>query len=794
MNAGMRFDQVMASAITRYRLTVIGRVQGVGFRPAVHRLATAMGLAGFVRNDGHGVTIEVEGTGAETFAARLTVSLPPLARIERLMQEPVSPLGLSGFAILESARDGTGARLSPDVATCPACLAEMRDPANRRFGHAFIACTDCGPRFSMTRRLPYDRATTTMGVFPLCARCDDEYRDPASRRFHAEPVCCPDCGPRLSHTIAEIVAVLKAGGIVALKGIGGYHLACDATNETAVATLRARKKREAKPFAVMVPDVDMARQLAMVSDDEARLMEGADRPIVLVDRASTFPLPDPPPQAGKGVERAAQTEEFSEQGLPIPSPACGGGSPERSGGRGGGTRRLAPAVAMGLPTLGLFLPSTPLQHVIFDHGAPPALVMTSANISGDPIVIDETEAAAKLAGIADLIVSHDREIRVRADDGVVRLVAGTPTFIRRSRGQAPEPVRLPRALPPVAAVGAFLKTTVAVADGDLATLSAHIGDLDTPAAISAHESALRHLLDLTRIAPRAVAHDLHPDFPSTRLAERLGLPTLAVQHHHAHALAVAAEHGLTGPFLALVLDGVGHGTDGTPWGGELLRVDGLSWQRIGHLKPLPLPGGDRAAREPWRIAAALLARFGRTDEIARRFAGEDQAANLARNIDRLPMTMTTSAGRLFDAAAALCGIATRNRFEAEAAMRLEAAVTAPCVLDHGWSIDGGVLDLDPLMRALTDGSDPQASANLFHGTLAECLMAWARAAAAAQDLSTLVLAGGCFVNRPLTEQILAGAKQAGLRVLAARAVPPGDGGLALGQAFAAGLAVECATI
>jgi hydrogenase maturation protein HypF len=756
MTAHPRAPLPFADALTRRRLVVTGRVQGVGFRPQVHRLATGLGLSGFVRNDGHGVTIEVEGAAAHRFADHLRAHLPPLARIDTLTDSAVAAEGrAAGFVIRDSEGDGTGARLAPDVAVCEACLSEMRDPANRRFGHAFIACTDCGPRFSMTKRLPYDRATTTMGDFPMCAACAREYADPASRRFHAEPICCPDCGPRLSHPLDEIVAALRAGRIVAIKGLGGYHLACDATKEDAVAALRLRKRREAKPFAVMVADVAAAGRLACVTPAEATLLRGADRPIVLLDQpvASRLPL---------------------------------------RGGRDGCD--LAPSVTMGLPTLGLFLPVTPLHALLFDRGGFGALVMTSANVAGDPIVIDDEEARAKLSDLADLVVSHDRVIRVRADDGVARVVAGVPTFIRRSRGQAPEPLHLARQLPPVIGIGAHLKATVAVIDRDQATLSAHVGDLDSTAAIAAHEQALRHLLDLTRIRPVAVGHDLHPDFPSTRFAQTLGLPLLAVQHHHAHALAVMAEHHLTRPVIALVLDGVGYGPGGEVWGGELLRVDGLAWQRLGHLAPLPLPGGDRAAREPWRIAAALLARFGRADEIATRFADQPQAATMARNIGRLPPAFTTSAGRLFDAAAALTGLAPVNRFEAEAAMRLEAAATEP-VADLGlYSIENGILDLDPLMRSLADGTDPVMGANLFHGTFAAGLAELVITAAAAEGLSDVVLAGGCLANRPLTAQMQRLLDGAGLSVWRACQLPPGDGAVALGQAFAAGLAVECGAV
>ncbi len=650
------------ATIGRLKLTVRGRVQGVGFRPTVHRVASRLGLVGHVRNGAEGVLIEIEGERPEAFERALRLALPPLARLDSILSERLRPLRReAGFVIRESV-DGEGASAIPaDAAICRACLAEMFDPSDRRWRHAFIACTDCGPRFTMTKGLPYDRPRTTMGRFPLCERCEVEYEDPADRRFHAEAIACPHCGPKLSADIADIAADLKAGRIVALKGLGGYHLACDARNEAAVAALRARKKRDGKPFAVMVAGLGGARALAELAPRHEAALTRHERPIVIA-----------PGKAGSG---------------------------------------LANGVTQGLPTIGLFLPATPLQALIFHElaGRPAglawmeaceaALVMTSANLSGEPIVADDDEARAALAGIADRIVSHDREILVRCDDSVLAFTGAAPALIRRARGYAPDPVALKRSLPSALGLGAHLKTTVAVIERDRAVLSAHIGDLDSPAGIAAHQEATRHLIGLTRAKPRIVAHDLHPDLATTRLAAAFGLPAHAVQHHHAHALAVAAEHGVERGFLGLILDGVGYGPGGAIWGGELLAVDGPRSERVGHLSELALPGGDVAAREPWRVAAGVLAALGRSDEIPVRFPDQPQAAALAANLARMASPMTSSAGRLFDAAAALLGVAARNRFEGEAAMRLEALVRRPRHEDGLWRIEDGRLDLSPCSPA-----------------------------------------------------------------------------------------------
>jgi len=743
-----------AVAARRLRLRVRGLVQGVGFRPHVWRLAMRDDLTGFALNDQDGVLIEVQGA-VDTFASDLVALAPPLARIDSVETEPW-PLvaGECDFVIRESEQRGPArTAVTPDVAICPACLDELFDPAGRRYLYPFITCTHCGPRFTVTRRLPYDRATTSLAEFPLCAACAAEYADPADRRFHAETTCCPACGPQLDTPLAAIAARIRAGEIVALKGIGGFHLVCDARRDAGVARLRARKRRDGKPFAVMVTNLASARRFAAVDDDSARLIEGRERPIVIV--------------------------------------------PARA------ERPLAPGVSNGLPSVGLFLPYAPLHWLVIWEllGRPAgrdwiatandlALVATSANVAGEPIVIDGTDARHRLAGIADAIADHDRAIVTRADDSVLRVIDGAPSFVRRARGFTPTPIRLARDVPSVVAVGAQLKATVTVTRGREAFVSQHVGDLDTPAAARFLEEMLHHMLSILDVEPAAVACDLHPDFASSRLAQRLGPPVIAVQHHHAHVAALAAEHCLDGPLLGLSLDGFGLGSDGGAWGGELLWVDGDTFDRLGHLTPLPAPGGDRAAREPWRMAAAALHALGLGGEIERRFADEPLARPvrdmLARGVASEP---TSSAGRLFDAAAGLLGVSRRQSFEGEAAMRLEGLVRETSVLADGWRIDGGVLDFRPLLGRLADGIDPAAGAGLLHGTLIAGLIEWVAAAAAARNPPAVALSGGCFLNKVLTEGIAAGLAARGIAPLVARAVPPNDGGVSLGQACVAAAAL-----
>jgi len=746
-------------AVTRLRVRIRGQVQGVGFRPFVHGLAHRFGLTGWVLNDGEGVLAEVQGemqgNALDVFLAALNAEAPPLARIDAVESTPIPSLaGEAGFAIRASQAGSVTTGVGPDAAVCPACLAELFDPRDRRYRYPFLNCTHCGPRFTITRRLPYDRPQTSMAGFPLCPDCAAEYADPTNRRFHAQPTACPACGPALSHPIAAILAALSAGKIVAIKGLGGFHLACNAFDAEAVARLRARKQRNGKPFALMVANAASAERFAEVSADERTLLEGIARPVVLLRRGS--PL----------------------------------------------TPTLAPDIAPDLAWLGVMLPYTPIHHLLFHEaaGRPEGtawldqpqdltLVMTSANPGGEPLAIGNAEAHRRLEGIADLIVDHDRDILVRADDSVVRMVAGAPAFLRRGRGHVPVPIRLLRAVPPVLAVGGHLKATVCLTRGDEAFLSQHIGDLDNAATLNFLEETVAHLRRILDVEPVAVAHDLHPDFQSTRFAESLGLPTMPVQHHHAHIAAVLAEHGVDGPSLGLALDGFGLGADGGSWGGEMLLVDGPRFERLGHLAPLAQPGGDAAARQPWRMAAAALARMGRAAEIGPRLGAHGPAEGVRRMIEAgFNAPPTSSCGRWFDAACGLLGVRAVAGFEGEAPMALESLVRTPTVLEGGWRIADGVLDLTPLLESLLQ-INAQDGADRFHGTLAVALVDWAMPELAARGFDRIALSGGCLMNAVLAEGLTAGFRRRGITALLPRRAPANDGGLSLGQAWVAALTV-----
>ena len=731
------------------RIRVRGRVQGVGFRPFVYALARELGLTGTVCNDAEGVLIEVFGARAGELPVLLRGRAPPLSRIDAVeLQGAAAGPAPAGFRIVETLAAGpVRTDIGPDTATCEACLVELFDPHDRRYLHPFITCTHCGPRLTITAGLPYDRPRTAMADFPLCPQCAHDYADPADRRFHAETTCCPDCGPRLSMAPAAILDLLAGGAIVAIKGIGGYHLACDARNEAAVARLRARKQRESRPLAVMVANLASARLVAAFDVQEERLLAGRERPIVVLDAL-----------AGNGI---------------------------------------APSVSQELPTLGLMLPYTPIHHLLFHAAAglpadpawrqrawPTALVMTSANPHGEPLVHTDPDARARLSAIADAIVHHDRAIVVRCDDSVVRIVDGAPAFIRRARGFVPEPIDLGREFPPLLATGAYLKNTVCVTRGREAFVSQHIGDLDGPQARRFLHETAAHLQRILDVRPECIVADLHPDFPGRALAVELGLPLLEVQHHHAHVAAVLAEHHVDGAALGIALDGYGYGTDGGAWGGELLRVEGGSFERIGHLAPLALPGGDRCAREPWRCASAALHALGRGDAIAARFPAQVLAGPVARLLAAGGLTDTSSAGRWFDAACGLLGVHPEAAYEGQAPMLLEALVRAPQVLAGGWRIADGVLDPLPLLAAI-EPMDARAGAEYFHGTLIAALADWALCAARATGLRTVALSGGCFLNRVLAEGLAAALRGAGLRALLPRALPPNDGGISLGQAAVA---------
>lgn len=746
------------------RIRVSGLVQGVGFRPFVWRLARELELSGWVRNDDNGVEISAEGAAGQVAALleRLHRDAPPAARVDALAVESAPFAGARDFVIAASVGTGGATSIGPDTAPCPACLEELFNPQARRWRHPFINCTQCGPRYTLTRSLPYDRSRTSMAQFSLCPACAREYADPADRRFHAEPVCCPQCGPTLRLDAAAAVDAstdpicgaleqLRAGAILAIQGLGGYHLACDARNTDAVARLRARKHRDAKPFAVMGVNCKALEAVAALGPAERALLESPARPIVLC--------------------RA--------QGQALPG------------------------VAPGLAHLGLMLPSTPIQWLIWHEAAgrpagmrwldaPPALllVMTSANPGGEPIITDRTQARELLGTIADGFLEHDRAIVARCDDSVVAPHA----VVRRARGAVPDPIRLARSGPAVLALGAWFKNTVCLTRGDEAFVSPHVGDLDNVATVRHLEQTVDHLQEITGVAPVALACDLHPDFPSSRLAARLseaaGLPLHRVQHHHAHIGAVLAEHRIEHAVLGLAIDGVGLGSDGTAWGGELLRVDGARCERLGSLVPLPLAGGDRAALEPWRMAAAVLWRSGRRDEIAQRFAGFAAARTVAQMFDRPALAPRgSSLGRVFDAAAALLGVRARNDYEGQAAMELESHALchgSVAAWPDGWEITGnGSLDLLPLLERLADESDRGFGAALFHATLSEALLAWIRFHAERTGLSTVAGGGGCLLNALLARNLKTALADLGLNWHSATRLPPNDGGLSLGQAWVA---------
>lgn len=740
-------------------------------------MAQELKLAGWVRNDAEGVAIAAEGaqTQIDTLLYRLRADAPPLARVDTVYDEALAPAGLIDFFISGSGGNSVTSAttaIGPDVAVCADCLAELFDEAGRRWRHAFITCTHCGPRYTVTRALPYDRPQTSLAPFPLCPDCAIEYGSPANRRFHAETTCCPLCGPRLSlldahgeaiagDPITATLQLLKSGAIVAIKGLGGFHLACDARNADAVAQLRWRKNREAKPFAVMAVNVASLAPYAGSSLQEQALLESRERPVVLL--------------------RA----------------------------RPAGASAL-PGVAPGLDWLGAMLPTTPIHYLLFHEAAgrpggsewlaaaqDMLLVMTSANPGDEPIVRTGAEARSRLAGIADAILDHDRDIVCRCDDSVLRTQGQSTQFIRRSRGYSSAAIPLAHAGPSVLAFGAHLKSSICVTRGNEAFMSPHIGDLDNAASCDFFDETLERLLDLLEVKPEVVAHDLHPDYYSTRaalaFAARHRLPTIPVAHHHAHIAAVCAEQGRRAPLLGLALDGVGLGPDGTAWGGELLSVQGAHCERLGHLRPLPLPGGDRAAREPWRMAAAVLHEQGRQAEIGTRFP-EAAAGTLATMLERnINCPRTSSMGRVFDAAAGLLGLCTHMQYEAQAAILLEQAATRyiekqgwPPALDNGWLISReGQLDLLPVLAELEGADMVDLQAARFHATLVAALAEWVGQAVQSSGLNTVAFGGGCFFNSLLFAGLRKSLEQRGMIVLAPTSLSPGDAGIALGQAWVA---------
>ena len=763
----------------RKRLVIAGQVQGVGFRPFIFRLAVELGLTGWVLNDASGVTLEVQGTEAqvEEFIARLSTDLPPLARISRYEESPADVTsGEQRFEIRpSSAGELTDAQVTVDTATCHDCLRELRSPSDPRHRYPFINCTNCGPRYSIVRRIPYDRPNTTMADFAMCPFCAGEYADPHSRRFHAQPIACPACGPNVwlvdthgkqitcDDPIRTTAEMLRSGKIVAVKGLGGFHLAVRADDEHAVRRLRERKRRDAKPFAVMVADLPAARSLCEVTPPAEKLLTGPLRPIVLL-RAKV--------------------------GAPI-----------------------ARTVADGLDTLGIMLPYTPLHHLLFAEGIGPQ-VMTSGNYSDEPLVCENESAIAHLGRIADALLLHNRRIERRIDDSVVQVSAAGSQVFRRARSYAPTPFRVPvltgersETSPAVLAVGSELKNTVCLLQGGRAVLSEHIGDLKDGRVFRHFIDTINHLEELFEVTPELIAADLHPQYLSTDYAMkryrgdlpgRPPLPIVRVQHHHAHAAACLVENDRTGPAIALICDGVGYGDDGAVWGCEVLWADLQGYERLGHLRYLPLIGGDAAAHETYRPAvAALHDTFGaKGRDFLKVLPLKAERKQIDAALEMLAMGVncpqSSSLGRWFDAVAALCGIASANRYEGEAPMKLEAAIDERITDVYAFRIHAAgpfLLDLRPMVEGivfdLEAGVSTATVAAKFHNTVARFLAAAGRRAREETGLNTVALSGGCFANRHLSTALAADLEADGFDVLTHRTVPCNDGGVALGQAAVA---------
>ncbi len=749
----------------RRAIAIRGIVQGVGFRPYVYGLACDLRLNGFVKNSAGGVLIEVEGEtpSLDRFLAALTTRPPPLARVDELSWSTRPPRGDPSFCIEPSEFADSGSIfISPDIATCDDCVAELFEPANRRFRYPFLNCTNCGPRLTIITGSPYDRDRTSMASFAMCAECRAEYHDPGDRRFHAQPTACAVCGPRLrlldhagdpiacDDPVAWTAQALVAGKIAAVKGLGGYHLTCSATDDRAVTELRSRKRRDEKPFALMVADLAAAREICEVSPVEADLLSSERRPIVLLRR--------------------------------------------RSGGF------VAGAVAPGNPWLGVMLPYTPVHHLLLREISGTPLVMTSGNRSDEPIAYKDEGAIERLTEIADFFLAHDRPIHIRCDDTVTRFVAGDELPLRRSRGHAPQPIRMPvECCVPTLALGGQMKATFALGRGHHALISHHIGDLDHYEAARSFDRAIDHYERLFDVRAELLVHDLHPDYATTRYAlhEARSRTTMAVQHHHAHMASCMAENGLDEPVIGVTFDGTGFGLDGTIWGGEFLVGDYVAFRRTGHFRPVRMPGGERAIREPWRMAAAYLADAGLgvqsavTDGTSAALGAVEQM--LARGFNA---PYTTSAGRLFDAIAALAGVRQQVGYEGQAAIELEwlaSGIPADEVypFDMIETADGStafksiVLDMRPMIvrvnEEVREGVSAAVIARRFHSTMVELIARACGRLRAASGLDAVVLSGGVFMNALLTAETLARLRSDGFRAYRHRQVPPNDGGLSLGQ-------------
>jgi len=764
--------------VQRHQLSVQGQVQGVGFRPFVYHLATQLQLTGCVVNDGSGVKIEVQGNQSqlENFQRRLLKELPPLAIIDEISCEVLDINSDTSFSISVSKSNSIKIGITPDTAICLDCLSELFDKKNRRFLHPFINCTNCGTRYTIVNRLPYDRVNTTMSAFGLCAECDKEYHNPTNRRFHAQPVCCQQCGPELiwenssgekqvdDDPIGKALACIQQGGIVAIKGVGGFHLVCDARNKTAVENLRLKKQRKSKPFAVMACNCESLKPVSVCNDRNAELLSSQAAPIVLLPKTQ----------------------------------ACDD---------------LIPGIAPGLNRLGVMLPYTPIHYLLFHAAAvypvgaawletpqDLLLVMTSANATGEPLLIDNDSVVENMADIVDGYLLHDREIKNRCDDSVIVGDGSFPSIIRRGRGLAPQAVKLQDNTVSILAVGGFLKNTICLSRDNNAYLSPYIGDLSNAECCRYFDETVANMQQLFQIEPQQIVRDCHPDFYSSQFAEALaaktGCEVVEVQHHHAHCAAVVAEHQLTGPVIGLALDGLGLGSDGNLWGGELLHLEGAGFERLGNFKHLQLPGGDKATKEPWRIAAGVLHTLGRGDEVEHRFSQFQAAPTIIQMLDKqLSVQQTSSAGRLFDAAAALLGVQLVTDYEAQASMMLESLLEPLSENNVDMSLQNnnayyhidekGELDFYPLLSAMADEPDMKAGAQLFHEVLVAALSEWAIAAVKSTGIDQIVFSGGCFLNTYLRDNLYHQLTKQGITVYQAENIPCNDSGLSLGQLWVA---------
>ncbi len=745
--------------LIRVRISITGIVQGVGFRPFVYKLAKDNKLRGTVLNNERGVRVDVEGyrREVEAFLEDLN-SPPPIAMIESIRIEHLPPCGYKSFTIEKSKKGGSASTfISPDVAVCKDCLQELFDPGDRRYRYPFINCTNCGPRFTIIKNIPYDRPYTTMAPFQMCDQCKAEYFNPLDRRFHAQPIACPACGPHVSlldrhgqtieseDAIRKTATLLKEGAIVAIKGLGGYHLACDAYNDNAVKRLRQKKYREDKPFALMCRDIETAGKLCILDESGKKDLLSPQSPIVILPKKKDIPV--------------------------------------------------SPAVAPGHNFLGIMLPYTPLHHLILSEG-PESLVMTSGNLSDEPIVYRNEDALERLKNIADYFLVNNRDIYVRCDDSVIKPFRGKKTFLRRARGYVPFPVVLKKKLPQVLACGGELKNTFCLTKNRYAFLSHHIGDLENWETLKAFEQSIEHFKKLFEIDPEVVVHDLHPDYLSTQYAMGLDLPRIGVQHHFAHALSCMAEYGLAEPLLAVIMDGTGYGEDGTIWGCEFLSINGTHYRRLGHLRYIPLPGGEKAIKEPWRVAASYLDRIYGSDWLSfdlpiSKKIDHNEWNLLKRGLKlRYNSPQCSSAGRLFDAVSAILGIRHTINYEGQAAIELEQLASSDNRV-YPYKItnveEKSVIDPDPLIEAIVEdvfkGEDIQSISGRFHLTLAQIIIEMAVKMRDLTSYSDVILSGGVFQNHFLLELTCQKMEERGFKAYINRKVPANDGGISLGQAY-----------